>query len=340
MAAAGPRAWPLRAFRGSSARARLLRAFLPPTTAALLLASAAGRTLTVSLHVNPALAAALSTLAALALVSALVWRVSGTVGRTIDEAKEGLTRSRNQLEHAVELRTAELARINQELDAFTSSVSHDLRAPLRHMVGFANLLDQTAREQLSPQAHNYVRRIVESGERMTRLIEDLLMFARTAQTPLRAARVELLPMIDDVMHDLNRDLHGRVIEWDVQPLPAVRGDGALLRQAFANVLGNAVKYTKTRSRARIEIGTTRAAVHECVVYVRDNGVGFDAAYAHKLFGVFQRLHTADEFEGTGIGLANVRRIIERHGGRTWAEGAIDKGATFFISLPAEGTPVT
>jgi signal transduction histidine kinase len=332
---AGPDARPLRAFTTGGARARLLRAFLPATTVVVLVAGAAGHLLVAGQRANPAVAAAVSALVAAILVGALVWRIAGTVGQAIDRAEDTLTRARNDLETAVRARTAELARINEELEAFTSSVSHDLRAPLRHMTGFAMLLDRTCREGLGETGRNYTRQIVEAGARMSRLIDDLLDFARTAQAPLNTAPVDVTALVNEVIAEASRGLDGRVIEWRIDALPPVVGDRALLRHALANLVANAVKYTGTRDQARIHIGTLAGAGGEQVLFVRDNGVGFDMAYAGKLFGVFQRLHAANEFEGTGIGLANVRRIIQRHGGRTWAESVVNQGATFFVSLPAE-----
>ena len=341
IAVAGPAATPLRAFAESGARARLLRAFLPATTVAVLVASALGHMLVADLQANPAFAAAVSALGAAGLVGALVWRIAGRVGHAIDRAEDTLTRARGDLEAAVADRTAELARINEELEAFTSSVSHDLRAPLRHMTGFATLLERTSQDTLSEQGRNYARQITSAGARMSRLIDDLLAFARTAQTPLRTGPVDLNALVTDVIADTAADVIGRRVDWHVEPLPVVNADRALMRQVLANLIANAVKYTKTRDHARIEVGAAPGEGAEVVVYVRDNGVGFDMTYATKLFGMFQRLHEADRFEGTGIGLANVRRIIQRHGGRTWAEGAVDRGATFFIALPAhERTSVT
>lgn len=334
LAVAGPGARPLRAFTEGGARARLLRAFLPATTAAVLVASAAGHMLVFGFHANPAFAAAGSALGAVGLVGALVWRIAGTVGHAIDRAEDTRTQDRVDLEAAVAARTAELARINEELNAFTSSVSHDLRAPLRHMTGFATLLDRRCRDTLGDEGRNYARQVIDAGGRMSRLIDDLLAFARTAQAPLRTEPVDLTELVRDAIADASRDVEGRIIEWHVDTLPSVEGDRALLRQALTNLIANAVKYTRTRERARIHVGALPAAGGERVLYVRDNGVGFDMAFAGRLFGVFQRLHAADQFEGTGIGLANVRRIIQRHGGRTWAEGAVDQGATFFVSLPA------
>lgn len=336
LAVAGPRARPVRAFTDQTARGGLLRAFLPATTAAVLVASAAGHMLVVDLRANPALAAAVSALAAAGIVAALVWRIAGTVGHAIDRAEDTLTRARDDLEAAVAARTAELARINEELDAFTSSVSHDLRAPLRHMTGFATLLERSCGDRLGDAGLNYARQVVTAGARMSRLIDDLLAFARTAQMPLHTTTVAVAELVRDVVAESSRDLAGRVIEWQIDPLPEVSADRALLRQALANLIGNALKYTSTRARARIHLGTAAGADGEQVLFVRDNGVGFDMAYAGKLFGVFQRLHAADQFEGTGIGLANVRRIVQRHGGRTWAEGGVDQGATFFVSLPSQG----
>ncbi|HXG72456.1 MAG TPA: ATP-binding protein [Gemmatimonadaceae bacterium] len=334
LAVAGPLARPMRAFTQGDARARLLRAFLPATTGAVLVASATGDILTFRLHVNPALAAAVAAVAAVGVVATLVWRIAGTVGHAIDRAEETLTRARDDLEAAVAARTAELARINEELNAFASSVSHDLRAPLRHMTGFATLLERKCRDGLGDEGRNYARQVIDAGGRMSRLIDDLLAFARTAQTPIRTVLVDLTDLVRDVIDDASTGVEGRAIEWHVDPLPSVEGDRALLRQALTNLITNAVKYTRTRDQARIHIGMLPSGDGERVLYVRDNGVGFDMAYVDKLFGVFQRLHAAEQFEGTGIGLANVRRIIQRHGGRTWAEGVIDQGATFFVSLPS------
>jgi light-regulated signal transduction histidine kinase (bacteriophytochrome) len=233
----------------------------------------------------------------------------------------------------VAARTAELARINEELDASTSSVSHDLRAPLRHLTGFAVLLEKKA-EDADPQVRRYAGLIGSAAARMTALIDDLLIFARTSRAPLRAAAIDLNELVRDIIAtDIHEESRGRVIEWQVDPLPIVSGDRALLRQAFLNLLSNAVKYTRTRDCARVHVGAGGGG-HESIVFVRDNGVGFDMAYAGKLFGVFQRLHGDDEFEGTGVGLANVRRIVQRHGGRTWAQGAPQQGATFFLSFPS------
>lgn len=334
LATAGSDARPVRAFVHGGARARLLRAFLPATTAAVLVASAAGHMLVFELRANPAFAAALSALAAAGLVGALVWRIAGTVGHAIDRAEDSLTRTRSDLEAAVANRTAELARINEELEAFTSSVSHDLRAPLRHMTGFAALLERSSGEALGEQGRRHLGQILDAGMRMSRLIDDLLHFARTAQVPLRTGPVDVNSLVAEIVTEAGRDLGRRVVEWHIDPLPEVRADRALLRQALTNLVGNAVKYSRPRDRARIHVGTLPCGRDGHVLYVRDNGVGFDMAYAGRLFGMFQRLHAADDFEGTGIGLANVRRIIQRHGGRTWAEGAPGEGATFFISLPA------
>jgi light-regulated signal transduction histidine kinase (bacteriophytochrome) len=220
---------------------------------------------------------------------------------------------------------------NKELEAFSYSVSHDLRAPLRHIDGYASLLAKSI--SLDDKAKRYLQTISESATRMGQLIDDLLVFSRMGRQEMLHDAVNLNHLIASVLHDLRHDLQDRTISWTIAQLPEVTGDAAMLRQVFANLVGNAIKFTGTRPQATIEIGSRQTSREEAVVFVRDNGVGFDMRYANKLFGVFQRLHRADEFEGTGIGLANVRRIIHRHGGKTWAEGTLGEGAVFYVSLP-------
>ncbi len=222
---------------------------------------------------------------------------------------------------------------NKELEAFSYSVSHDLRAPLRHIDGYAALLSKAAGDALNDKARHYLHTISSSAKQMGHLIDDLLVFSRMGRQDMLHTTVSLDQLIKTVLHDLRLDLQGRAISWTMHPLPNVSGDPAMLRQVFINLVSNAIKFTATRPEAKIEIGVAEESSSDVEIFVRDNGVGFDMQYVNKLFGVFQRLHRNDEFEGTGIGLANVRRIIHRHGGRTWAEGAVGQGATFYFSLP-------
>ena len=234
------------------------------------------------------------------------------------------------LQQRVLERTAELESANHELEAFSYSVSHDLRAPLRHIMGFADLLE--AATGLSIEERDYLRRITTAGREMGELIDDLLDFSRTSRAEMRRIPVDLQDVLKNALQGIQPEMEGRNIVWEKGELPTVQADPTLLRQVFSNLLINAIKYSRPRNPAKIEIGC-RIEPAEIVVFVRDNGVGFDMRYADKLFGVFQRLHSKEEFEGTGIGLANVRRIIARHGGRTWAEGKVDEGATFYFTLP-------
>jgi signal transduction histidine kinase len=222
---------------------------------------------------------------------------------------------------------------NKELESFSYSVSHDLRAPLRHIDGYASLLRKAVTESLNEKAARYLQTISDSAKQMGQLIDDLLVFSRMGRQEMLKTTVNLNQIIQTILYDLRLDLQGREISWTIATLPEVSGDPAMFRQVFMNLIANAVKFTSTRPSATIEIGIERPTSDEIVIFVRDNGVGFDMQYAGKLFGVFQRLHRMDEFEGTGIGLANVRRIVHRHGGRTWAEGETDKGATFYVALP-------
>jgi PAS domain S-box-containing protein len=226
---------------------------------------------------------------------------------------------------------------NAELEAFSYSVSHDLRAPLRHIDGFADLLLKHSGPSLDDKGRRYIKTISDSAKRMGALIDDLLVFSRMGRAEMQQRKVDLSALADEIIKELQVETKGRNVDWRRQGLPVVIGDPTLLRQVLVNLFSNAVKYTRPRDPAVIEIGF-ESSPSEYTIYVRDNGVGFDMAYVKKLFGVFQRLHRGDEFEGTGIGLANVQRIVRRHGGRAWAEGEVDEGATFYFTLPITTVP--
>jgi PAS domain S-box-containing protein len=240
-----------------------------------------------------------------------------------------------ELEQRVEERTAQLQESNKELQAFSYSVSHDLRAPLRHIIGFVNLLQKDAGPSLAEKNLGHLTTIADAAKRMGILIDDLLSFSRIGRSELKKMDTDLNQMVKDVMRDFSAETKERKIAWEIQPLPPVLADGSLLRMALVNLMANAVKFTGTRAEPKIEIGCVPDGNLETVFFIRDNGAGFDPKYTDKLFGVFHRLHSQKEFEGTGIGLANVQRIILRHGGRVWAEGVVDGGATFYFSIPKQ-----
>lgn len=231
----------------------------------------------------------------------------------------------------------ELTALNKELEAFSYSVSHDLRAPLRSIDGFSRILVDEYGPRLDPLAQHYLQRVIDATQHMGHLVDDLLNLSRLGRKELARRLTPLDGLVQSVLEDLAQDTAGREIEWRISPLPSLDCDAALIKIVFFNLLANAVKFTRPRKQAVIEVGAQETDGH-WVIFVRDNGVGFDPQYADKLFGIFQRLHREDEFEGTGIGLATVQRIIHRHGGRIWAESQVDQGATFFFVLagPSEG----
>jgi signal transduction histidine kinase len=249
----------------------------------------------------------------------------------IQERDSALQAARDELELRVVRRTAQLEAVNRELESFTYSVAHDLRAPLRHIQGFADALTEDCAEGLEPSARGYLDRIVESTRRMDRLINDLLGLAHVGRQELHFQAVELNALVRDVIQDTSDESRNRNIQWRIGELPVLECDPGLIKLVFYNLLSNAVKYTRPRDPAVIEIGQMTID-GERTFFVRDNGVGFNMKYAHKLFGVFERLHRQEDFEGTGVGLATVQRIIHKHGGRIRAEGGIDRGATFFFTL--------
>jgi light-regulated signal transduction histidine kinase (bacteriophytochrome) len=248
------------------------------------------------------------------------------------QAEFEIRRLNDELEQRVAERTNELEAANKELEAFAYSVSHDLRAPLRHVSGFVELLNKRA-AGLDEKSRHYLKIIADSAVRMGMLIDDLLAFSRTGRVEMQTRLTDLNTLVMQIIQEFEPETNGREIIWKIEPLRTAHADPSLLKLALENLVSNALKFTGPRTPARIEIGSDASDGQEIVYYVRDNGVGFDMQYADKLFGLFQRLHRADEFEGTGIGLANVRRIIHRHGGRTWAQSEPGRGATFYFTIP-------
>lgn len=240
----------------------------------------------------------------------------------------GLKIAEQEREHLIE----NLEKAVKELEGFTYSVSHDLRAPIRHLSSYAHLLRQSINTSLDPKNREYLNIIVEAARKLGILVDELLEFTRMDRTALSKTRINLDTLVGDIVRDYKEENQGRSIDWRLLPLPEVFGDQAMLHLVFGNLISNAVKFTSRRRKAVIEVGCAGSEENH-IIYVKDNGIGFDMRYYNKLFGVFHRLHTSEEFEGTGIGLANAQRIVERHGGRIWGVGEIDKGAAFYVSLP-------
>jgi PAS domain S-box-containing protein len=241
-----------------------------------------------------------------------------------------------ELEDRIAERTAQLETANHELEAFSYSVSHDLRAPLRHIGGFARILMSDFGSGMAPEAKGHLQRIDDAVIRMGMLVDGLLSLAKLGQQSLKVRPTELNAIVAETISVLQPECEGREIEWRIAQLPALECDGVLIGQVFQNLLGNAVKYSRGRTKAVIEVDSIQETGKPTVVFVRDNGAGFDMQYAEKLFGVFQRMHTEAEFEGTGVGLATVQRIIQKHGGSVWAEAETDQGATFYFTLGGSG----
>jgi len=247
-------------------------------------------------------------------------------------AEKEILKLNSELEQRILDRTAQLKIVNLELEAFSHSVSHDLRAPLRHINGFAEILKEEYYDQLPEKAKNYLDTISDSAKKMNILIDDLIKLSRTNRIELKKSMLKMNQVLDDALSEVQPLLENRKVDINISTLPEIIGDYNLLRLVWVNLLDNAIKYTRPRKKAVINIDY-KEEKEEFIFCIHDNGVGFDMNYAQKLFGAFQRLHSTDEFEGTGIGLSNVRRIISRHSGRTWAEAELDKGASFYFSLP-------
>jgi signal transduction histidine kinase len=266
-------------------------------------------------------------LAAIGLVAFLAVQQKTAEASLREQASEIRKLNKELSQRARELETS-----NNELESFAYSVSHDLRAPLRHVVGYSELLQKHASSLLDDKSRRYLQTILESPKRMGNLIDDLLAFSRIGRAETKKTLVSLDQLVKEVVAEIGQDTSGRDIEWKVDSLPVCYGDRSMLRLVIVNLLSNAIKFTSMRAQATIEIGCVDAE-DEIEVFVRDNGAGFDMQYVNKLFGVFQRLHLPEQFEGTGIGLATVRRIIHHHAGMVRAEGGVDQGATFYLSLP-------
>jgi signal transduction histidine kinase/FixJ family two-component response regulator len=252
----------------------------------------------------------------------------------VEKGERELREINQELESRVKERTAQLESALKELEAFSYSVSHDLRAPLRAIDGFSRILQEEFAAELPGQARHWLDRVLENAGQMDRLIDDLLSFSRLSRQPLKTQCVNPVDLVNQVLENLGPEINERRVEIRVAELPACEADPVLLRQVFQNLLSNAVKYSRKRKLAEIDVGFVDEDGSRAY-FVKDNGVGFDMRYAGKLFGVFQRLHTADEYEGTGVGLAIVQRIVHRHGGQVWARAKVDKGATFFFTLEGE-----
>jgi light-regulated signal transduction histidine kinase (bacteriophytochrome) len=250
---------------------------------------------------------------------------------TLEQPEEGRARALEARNRRLE---EALQAANIEIDSLTYSIAHDLRTPLMHIEGFAQLLQSSTGAVLDAESRDHLERIIGAARTMGELIGSLVEYARVNSAPLASAQVELEGLLDEVLQEIRPWTDGRSIQWQRSRLPCVQGDAGLLRQVLLNLLSNAVKFTRQRELAVIEIGA-RESGSGFIVFVRDNGVGFDLKYAKRLFGPFQRMHPADAFRGIGMGLAKVRRIVSRHGGRVWADAQTGHGATFYFSLPAD-----
>jgi light-regulated signal transduction histidine kinase (bacteriophytochrome) len=289
----------------------------------------------------------LAALLAIAIVLAVILRrrakLLAAVNRSLEEeirerklAEEEVRQLNAGLERRVEERTLQLADAVKQLEAFSYSVSHDLKAPLRAINGFSKALLEDYGPSLEGEARGYLNSIAKGAEKMGQLITDLLEFSRWGRNNMSSSAIDMDELAKSVFDELTRSAPERNIECRLQPLPPARGDRTMIRQVLVNLLSNAIKFTRPTQAASIEVGCSGSDAERNTYYVKDNGAGFDMNYAHKLFGVFQRLHSVKEFEGTGVGLAIVERIVLRHGGRVWANGKVNEGATFHFTLPTRG----